>query len=387
MLTLRPYQSDAVSFLLQGFVPGGEKTLIAPTGAGKSVIAIATIQQLVSQGHRVWIIINREALLRSWLRDFGNVDPRLARQVGIIADGFEERYFAPVQICMIQTLVGKMQGLTRNRKLCPSVLVVDEAHTTGFGGSYDALRFLLPRAMQINLTATPVRNPKDKERFEHRYPKANWHLASRIPELIDAGVWKCPKWIYPRQSLLDETLQKLQGAPTNADGDYKLKSLREIMLPMVDHHIDEWLSGEGDRYRNIWFCVDSIHAQIVTQQLKKRRIKTGLILGNIKKDERESIYEQTERQVFQLISVGCLTYGFDLPAITGAVILRPTRSWSLWFQMIGRALRKYPGQPTGYLWDMAYNSGELGYPEDVNWLNFNPYLEDLGVIARSRIAC
>jgi DNA repair protein RadD len=386
MLTLRPYQETAIAFLLSGIRPGGEESLIAATGAGKTIMAIATIQTLISQGHRVWVIVNREALLRSWQRDFYNFDRKLARQVGVIADGFEERFAAPIQICMMQTLIGKVDQLVRVKKLCPSILVMDEAHTTGFGSSYERVRFLLPRAMQINLTATPCRNPKDKHRFEHSYPKKSWHLASSIPELIQAGVWKTPKWIYPANALLDETKLALADAPLDKNGDYQLKALREIMIPMVDRHIDEWeQQGGGDR-RNIWFCCDRTHAKVVTERLKKRGHRAALILGNTKSDEREAIYQQAERKVFQIVSVGCLTYGFDLPAITGAVILRPTRSWSLWFQMIGRALRRYKGQPAGYLHDLVYNSGELGYPEEVNWLTFVPYTDDLGLIARSAIA-
>ena len=57
--------------------------------------------------------------------------------------------------------------------------------------------------------------------------------------------------------------------------------------------------------------------------------------------------------------------GFDVPAIEAAILLRPTKSLSLYLQQVGRALRPLPGKEEAIILDHAGNSITHGLPDDV----------------------
>src|SRR5690606_7344165 len=56
--------------------------------------------------------------------------------------------------------------------------------------------------------------------------------------------------------------------------------------------------------------------------------------------------------------------GFDVPAIEAAILLRPTKSLSLYLQQAGRALRPAEGKAEAIILDHAGNSLTHGLPDD-----------------------
>lgn len=73
-------------------------------------------------------------------------------------------------------------------------------------------------------------------------------------------------------------------------------------------------------------------------------VTAELVLGHTDKDERKRIvsrYKDGTTQV--LVGVGCFVEGFDAPNTAVVAIARPTKSASLYLQMIGRATRPQAG--------------------------------------------
>jgi DNA repair protein RadD len=46
-----------------------------------------------------------------------------------------------------------------------------------------------------------------------------------------------------------------------------------------------------------------------------------------------------------LVTVDVVSEGFDVPAASCAILLRPTQSLGLYLQQVGRVLRPAPGNP------------------------------------------
>ena len=69
-----------------------------------------------------------------------------------------------------------------------------------------------------------------------------------------------------------------------------------------------------------------------------------------------------------LASCNVVSEGTDIPTVTAAIMLRPTASYALAMQQMGRALRVCPGKDRAIILDHAGNSIRHGLPtEPVEW--------------------
>jgi superfamily II DNA or RNA helicase len=66
-----------------------------------------------------------------------------------------------------------------------------------------------------------------------------------------------------------------------------------------------------------------------------------------------------------LTSCEIINEGFDLPLVTAAILLRPTKSLGLHLQQIGRVLRPAPGKAKAIILDHVGNLSRHGFAEDV----------------------
>ena len=71
-------------------------------------------------------------------------------------------------------------------------------------------------------------------------------------------------------------------------------------------------------------------------------------------------------------NVGVLTTGFDFPALDCVVLARPTRSLSLYYQMVGRAIRPYEGK-TGWVVDLCGTFRRFGRVDELEIREPRPY--------------
>lgn len=108
----------------------------------------------------------------------------------------------------------------------------------------------------------------------------------------------------------------------------------------------------GRRRPNLFFAAGKEHAKQVLEALQAVGAKAALVTEETKPDERRGIvtaYKVGDLEA--LVNVGVFTEGFDAPDTRAVHILRPTRSRSLFLQMLGRGTRKAPGKDSVDLYD------------------------------------
>lgn len=92
-----------------------------------------------------------------------------------------------------------------------------------------------------------------------------------------------------------------------------------------------------------------------------------VVSGSTPKKEREAILERFKSGETEVVAnVGVLTTGFDHPALDTIILARPTMSLALYYQMVGRAIRPYPGKD-GWVVDLCGSVAKFGKVEDL-WL-------------------
>ncbi len=146
MLELFDYQERTLAALREGMRQGyRSQMLVAPTGGGKTEMAIALMEAVAMKGNRCAMILDRRVLCdqTSQRMDRYGIDHGV-----MMAGHWRFRPYEKIQVCSAQTL--------ERRESFPGlkVLIVDEAHQT----RKQTVEFIKnnPGVMVVGLSATPL---------------------------------------------------------------------------------------------------------------------------------------------------------------------------------------------------------------------------------------
>ena len=161
-------------------------------------------------------------------------------------------------------------------------------------------------------------------------------------------------------------LSGLKTVNTPLGKDYKESDLEAVMgeSKLVGDVVCNWLEN-GENRLTIALCVNVAHAGHLTNEFNNNGIKAELVTHHVPIYEREAIFKRAIDGITKIIlSVDCLTEGFDMPEATCLINARPTKSKSRFIQGIGRILRYVEGK-TALIFDHAasFIDPELGFVE------------------------
>ncbi len=101
MLSLRQYQAEVIAQFQAAIAAGKCRVLIvAPTGAGKTILAVAIILDALRQDKRVQFLAHRRELIVQASRKLHAA----GCNHGILLPGYQPRLHEPVQVSSIATL-------------------------------------------------------------------------------------------------------------------------------------------------------------------------------------------------------------------------------------------------------------------------------------------
>jgi superfamily II DNA or RNA helicase len=140
-------------------------------------------------------------------------------------------------------------------------------------------------------------------------------------------------------------------------------------MMMMDNEVMSgiWTSWKKHAYgkRTLCFASGVEHSLHIKRLFESHGIAAGHIDGKTKKRERERILRDfAEGRITYLTNVGVLTEGYDNPAIECVQLARPTKSYGLYNQMVGRGARPFKGKDHYILLDHGNNVMEHSIPED-----------------------
>jgi ATP-dependent helicase IRC3 len=219
----------------------------------------------------------------------------------------------------------------------PRSLIVDEAHHA----AADTYQRVMRRfgcyegeCFTVGVTATP-----------HRMDNKALHGS-------DEAIFEDVAFTYTlREAIGDGWLADLKGyrVATGIDlskvkvryGDYSVRQLQDAVN--VEHRnlcaFENW-EQVADGRRTIVFCTGIEHAEDVAKLFREKGYEAESVNGRMKPEVRRGVMERFRQGVTQVLTnVDIATEGFDVPEASCVLMLRPTQSWALYTQMIGRGLR------------------------------------------------
>lgn len=159
-VTLYPWQKKAVDLWLQK----KRGTMKVVTGAGKTILALAIIEELQRQDSelRVVIIVPTIVLLNQWRDELYKHSNLPAGEIGFLGGGYHDSFADKrILVCVLNSAAAKLPGLVDDTIAKHLLLVVDECHRAG--AKQMSNLFAVERAYNLGLSATPERDEAGEE--------------------------------------------------------------------------------------------------------------------------------------------------------------------------------------------------------------------------------
>lgn len=361
MLTLRPYQQQAVDAVYQHLRARDDNPVVViPTGGGKTPVMATICRDAVQTWNgRVLILAHVKELLQQSVDKLKQVCPGLP--VGVYSAGLKRRDTEhAVIVAGIQSVYKRACELDAF-----DLILVDECHLIPADGEgmyrqfLSEARVLNPQVRVVGFTATPFR-------LDAGPICRDDHFLNSV--CYEVGV---------RQLIADGFLSPLISKAGSAKADTSQLHVRagefvaaEVEAAMDDAALVEAACAEvaeitRDRRSVLIFASGVQHGRHVCQVLaEKHGIDCGFVCGETPDGERDELlrrFRGEQQGLFQqsplkyLCNVNVLTTGFDAPNVDCVVLLRPTLSAGLYYQMVGRGFRLHPGKVNCLVLDYGGN--------------------------------
>jgi superfamily II DNA or RNA helicase len=312
-IELYPDQQEAVDAALNA----GVGTICMPTGTGKTVVAMAIMNELKV---KTIIVVHRKELVKQWVDALWET---FGYEAGVVGSGKEK--WKDITVVMVQSMLRK--------KVMPrpfDLIIMDENHHTPAKSAY-RLAMKCNATYRFGLSATPNRaDGADLKMFAatgkiiYKSRPESAILKRRIvrPEFRFVETTH-PRSIY--QGMPFHEAYTL-GITANEDRNYKIVAQAKELLKeghKVYIHVEEVAHGQ-------WLAGHIEEAEFVC--------------GEDKKAVRDKIIRDFSRGKIKILVSTLLGEGVNIPSITAIIMAGGKKSESGCIQKIGRALRALPGK-------------------------------------------
>lgn len=319
--------------------------------AGKTVVFCQVLKQIHAKGKKAIVVVYGKDLVE-------NASQRLFREGiphGVLqGNHWNYRPREPIQVCSITTLFA--------RKLTPEadIIILDEAHMTQ-GKSYEWFLSHYKNCYMLPVTATPhlkggMRHVADTV----VYP-------TTIQNLMADGYLVRPRYFAPTSlDLSDVKIDKKTGDYLVSDLAKKIDGTK-IYGDVVSHYKEICKDAPA-----VCFAINIDHSNLLCDLFNSHGIPAVHIDADTPLAERQAVYQKLESgELKVVVNVGVATTGVDIPCLRAVIMCRPTKSYNLYIQAVGRGTRPYPGKDVFFVLDHANNIAEHGFIEDEQECNLD----------------
>jgi len=337
----RPVQQDALRSLADKRNAGAGRTaVIAATGMGKTHLSAFDFRN--SGFKNVLFIAHRENILLKAREVFRKVVGK--NKFGKLLSGSNqsdplEKALQPGSsfFAMVQSL-SKKDNLEFFPRQFFDYIVIDEFHHSEARSYRKILERFRPRFL-LGLTATPERMD-GRDVLRHCDYDVSFEV--RLFEAIEN------RWLVPFQyfAVYDESDYSQVRWTGRGYDEQELDSLlnQDTRAQLVLKTLKKFLPSSG-KVKALAFCASKAHARFMDKSFNRLNVPSVCMLGedSVEKRERAMNRLQNESDDLQIIcSVDVFGEGVDIPSVSHVLFLRPTQSFTVFLQQLGRGLRMVP---------------------------------------------
>ena len=355
-IALRPYQEDILHRLREAIIAGHRTILLyAPTGAGKTEMAISLLEAANKKGNRSAMILDRIVLCdqtSARLQKY-NIDH------GVMQSGhWRWRPHERIQVCSAQTL--EKRGAVPGTNL----LVVDECHAVRKltieyikkrGDAHDADPNANSKLITVGLSASPF-----TDGLKNIYSTVV--SAVTTAQLVEWGN------LAPLRVFICKEAD-MSGAKKVA-GEWSVDDAGSAGIKIAGDVVSTWVQKTheifGGPRKTIVFCANVAHGAELAQKFAAAGynfVPISYMDSDEFKQEAVKDFSRPDTNIHGLIACDILTKGFDVPDVMIGVSARPfSKSFNSHVQQMGRVMRAFDGKDFG-LW-LCHSGNYLRFQDD-----------------------
>jgi superfamily II DNA or RNA helicase len=328
---LRDYQEKMISDIHSAWLHGSRHVCsVMPCGAGKSLTAAEIARRTTAKGNRVLFLVHRQELCSQIFSTFIS-------------------YGVDMMLCE----VGMVQTISRRTgmMLPPALIITDEAHHC-LASSYRKIYKSFPSAYCVGFTATPIR--------------LNGGGLGEVCDSLVTG--PTVKELIARNCLSPfdyyaPPVADLSGLRSRA-GDFSAEDIEKVLnKPTIYGDVVSYYRKLADGKQAVCYCAGINSSKAMAHTFTDNGISAAHIDGGTPERERADTIEKFRRgEIKILCNVDLISEGFDVPDCAAAILLRPTKSLTLYIQQSMRCMR-YKAGKRAVIIDHVGNVHRFGLPD------------------------
>jgi superfamily II DNA or RNA helicase len=341
---------------LMGERQKGRTVVIIPSGAGKT--HLAAFHTLQAKDKNILYVAHRNEILEQASKIFMQVHGVDYSKIGFInqskKDFDKDILFATNNSLARKKTIEELDAMGK-RFDC---MIVDEFHHVN-AQTYQTLLETIDHKFMLGLTATPYRLD-GKDVLAQADNNIVYEMS--LKEGVDRKIL-VPFMYYGLHDNIDYSDIEWQGYK------YKESDLdKKLLIDKRDNQIiKEYQEYIGTKRPTVGFCVSVKHCERITAKFRSKGINAHYIDYTIPIHERIKIINDFNDGKFpMLFTISVLEEGVDFPHCQGVLFLRPTFSKRVFFQQLGRGLRKNEGKQNVVVLDFIGNYHNAFYKK--SWL-------------------
>jgi len=368
-VNLRKYQQDAVDsvFKFNTDCPGQSSVVVIPTGGGKTMVMAEIIRRsfFSNSNCRGMLISHVKELLEQSHKTCSKISASTnlpVNNIGVYSAKMKKKEIKPLTIASIQSVHRKADDFG-----ALDFIMVDEAHLispndeTMYQRFISAAKIRNSKLFVVGLTATPYRLQSGLIFGEQKFFSTCCYGIG-VKELISQGY-------------LSPLVTKGIGSPDLRKvkvrgGEFLASSLNSAVSneSIVSDGVQEAIAKSQGRNSILVFATSIAHGEMILNKLRDLGENSShMITGETDTLIRDlRINQFRSKQLRWLVNVSVLTTGFDAPNVDCVVVMRPTMSRGLWYQMVGRGFRMAENKKDCLVLDFGENAIRLGCIDDID---------------------
>jgi len=299
--------------------------VVAATGVGKTYLSAFD-----SRGYRkVLYVAHREEILRQAASTFAAVRPNA--KIGFYT-GQQKDPNADILLSTVQTLA-REQHLQNFNPQDFDYIIVDEFHHAAAASYVKVIRYFKPQFL-LGLTATPFRTD-NKDIFALCDDNVIYELY--LKDAINRGLLVPFKYfgIYDATDYGNIEVRNGQYVVEQLERELSRQERANLVLKKYRH-----MAGR----KTLGFCVSIDHAQFMAQHFAQQGIKAAAVHSGppsiYSMERKQAVTALEEGKLEVIFAVDIFNEGVDIPSLDTVMFLRPTESFIVFLQQLGRGLRK-----------------------------------------------
>jgi len=359
---MRDYQISSIKTWINDVNVVGAGIVKAPTGSGKSVIAILSALEILKnkQNAKIVYAVNSTVLLKQFQNFAKREDLPFVLVSGEVDElkGGQKSDFIALSISYYysqkkQNKHEKLKELIKNADL----VILDEAHHTP-ASTIKSLLLDSPNSIRLGLSATPIREDGRELEILGLLGKISYSI--EYQELVQKHYLMPIEYIQFTPKVSEKLNNKLKTLQQSYDGEPFSKLYSAVLRlfeqsPLTNQQIIRKII-ELNKFPALVIVRRISIAKQLSDLLNQEGISSDWVSSKTPLEQRmEKIKALRSGEIKILIATSLADEGLDIPELRMVVLLSQGKSRIKLIQRIGRVMRPSVNKEKGYVLDIAYN--------------------------------